>query len=396
MAALPELGRAIGSIIVFLAIDVVGRKKLYIVPAVFYVISWSIVLFTQSAWMLYIARSIFGIMMGINDTTNPIYLAEHAAPNLRGIFGSLSISFYFTAVLVGFALSTSLSYHTTALVIVILQLIVLLSMALVKETAPFLVLKGRYSEAEDLLHWLRGSKSDQTKVEYDEMVKNIQQSRGEKSLRQILTSKANYKSIAVVSGLGLVLTLTGAGAISFFVTIAFAQSATVSAENLTIFYGVVQLFSVLISSTFIERFNRRTLLILGSLISVFSHIATAILYYWQENIHEIPYFTWLIFFTITLFASICGMALYPVFFLTHGELLPQRVKGLGSCAAVTTFSIASFLTSFVFLCVAEAYGIYVNFVFYALMSVVTIFYVYICLPEARGKSLVEIQKIFEK
>ncbi len=396
LAALPELGRAVGSVIVFLTIDVVGRKKLYVIPAIFYVISWCIVLFTRSVWTLYVARSIFGIVLGIHETTNPLYLAEHASLNLRGIFSSLSVGFYFTSMLVGFALSSFLSYDATALVITIVQLIVLLSMVLVKETAPFLVLKGRYDKAEDIFYWLRDSKSDETKLEYDEMVKNVQQSREQRSLRQLLSNKANYKSIAIVSILGLVLTFTGAGPMNSFVTIAFAQSATVSPEELTIFYGLVQLFCVLISSFYIERCNRRTILIIGLAVGGVSHVATAVLYYWHGNVHQVPYFTWSIFATIALYAAVCGLALYPIFFLTHGELFPQSVRGLGSCMAVIAYSVVTFLTALLFLRVTEAYGIYVNFVIFALMSVVTIIYVYIYLPEARGKSLAEIQKLFEK
>ncbi len=396
IASLPELFRAVGTVLVFLIADVVGRKKLYFLCPILLIVSWLMVLLVnQSVWALYIGRGIFGLANGINDASGFIYLVENSSPRLRGNFVSIYLSFYTFGLLVAYSFSAYLPYTVVILINLLIQFPLMLSMILMKESVQFLILRGRYEEAENTFYWLRGSASSDTKLEYQDMVANIPQKLRCSSLGRIFSSKADRRSLITVVLNNVLVTTSGVRTISSFTTTIFSQSVSISAEHLTILYGLLSFINMTISSLFIERFNRRTILIAGLLgIGAILSLVSA-LYYWQENVFHIPHFGWLVFSGIMIYFSFQNLAVSPVV-NTCGELLSQNVRPLGSFLSFSGGAIVTFATSFAFLPIAETYGMYFNFLFFSLASLIAAFYVYLCLPEAKGKSLVEIQKMFEK
>ncbi len=396
IASLPEFFRMVGTVVVFLVVDIVGRKKLYLACPILFAISWFMLLVSRSVWIMYAGRSIYGIGLGINDASSLIYLAENSSPQMRGIFGSIHVSFCLSGLLTAYVLCTYLSYNAVALVNFILQFVVIACMTLLKEPAQFLILKGRFDEAEKLFFWLRASESPETIQEFDEMLAYASREKESRlSFRETMSSKANYKSLSIVIIVAALMSFTGMRTIHAYITIAFAQSTAVSAEHLTMLYGLVTLISAMISTSCIENFNRKTILVAGLLGVGVAHLGTAILYYWQQNVDQIPQFIWLIFFNIVSYNIVNALTLAPMTNVMVGELLPQSVRPLGSFLSISTGALAAFATTFAFLQVADAYGICYNFLFFSLVSFLTIAYVCFCIPEARGKSLIEVQKMLE-
>jgi predicted MFS family arabinose efflux permease len=76
------------------------------------------------------------------------------------------------------------------------------------------------------------------------------------------------------------------------------------------------------------------------------------------------------------------------------EIFPTRVRGRATSVATTALWTACLAVTLTFLSIVQALGASAAFLLYALLSLVTFFFVWILVPETRGKSLEEIQRMW--
>lgn len=184
---------------------------------------------------------------------------------------------------------------------------------------------------------------------------------------------------------------TGFASVTSFVSIAFTEGVFTPNE-FAIIFGTLQFASSVLTPTFIEKANRRTILITALTISMITHAVAAMLFFLQKECDiYIPGFSWWVFAMITVYALAYSSGIMTIFYTTRGELMPQNVRAFGGSIVIMSHGLVSFLTTKVFLIVDEMFGIYWNFLFYSLMSFISILFVYFILPETRGKSLMQIQ-----
>lgn len=396
IASLHSFGRAIGPFWSVLLIDTIGRKAVLIIYALFSFLQWLLIVFSKSVYSIYLVRIIFGMTLGMYEVACTVYIGENCTPKLRGILGSVAVAFFYGGLFIEYVLATYLSYSTVAIVNLSIAFVCLASIFLLKETTQFLIMKGETAKAEENLMWLKGiTDSSAIKAEFDRITQNVYAEKMKKfSFKDIFMSPANYKSMTIVLIIYLLAALTGYEAITAYASILFASSNVFTENEFTILFGFLQFVAVTASSFIIERVTRRTFILSAFSLCTLMLLCTTILYYLQKRVLSLPYFPWLIFFTITSYTTIYA-ASYPAVYVIRGELFPLSVKALGGCLSITANSITGFLTTKVFSLISESYGIYVNFFLFTVFSVVVIIYVYLVLPETKGKKLLEIQEALE-
>ncbi len=364
-------------------------------------ISWFLLVFTTSVEVICAARLFFGISVGMWDVCVSIYIGENTSPRLRGIVGSVHVACFYGGELMDFVLTTYLSYKSVILVNTAISFLALFCILLVTESPYYLIMKGSYEKAEKTFNWLMDAARGATTPtgftpDDNEFAKLkcavVKQVETKLTARELLTTPLYYRTITTVLGLCTLMTLTGFNAVTAFVSIAFSGSKIFTPYQFTILYGLLQLSAVSVSSIFIEKFGRKSLLHFSLVLITLTQASTAFLYYIHENVAPVPYFPWLIFVTITLYSMVFAAGMLPIFYLIRGEVFPQKIKPIGGCIGVMGNSAVSFFSTVMFLEVAKVYGIYINFLFFAVFSLVAIFYVHFLVPETRGKTLIEIQE----
>lgn len=393
VGSINELGRLCGPFISPFLIDKIGRKFTLIFVAVFLYIYWMAIIFIRDVHVLYAARIVFGITNGISDVVSTIYTTENCSPNFRGIIGGLVMVMYFAGILAEFILAAYLSYSDAALVSAAISICTLVTVFFGTETAYFLVMKGKFEKAEKNLIWLQGGNKNYCIFNEIEKIKeNVLQEKAKKeSLKAWLTAKGNLKSVLIVMGLYLLSTLTGVSAMTTYASMMFPASKLLTSNEFTILYGAAKLLAVCFSLFVIEKFNRRTLLMVSFSICSFCNGSAYIFYYLYKLGSHVRLYPWLIFSSITLYSSVFALV-YPALYVIRGELLPFSVKTIGGCLAVIVQSSTSFAIAKMFFPVEQYFGMEANFLFYFLMSLVTTIYIYFILPETRGKSLVDMRR----
>ena len=334
--------------------------------------------------MLLVVCHIFGVFAGI-------YIGENCSPEYRGTFNGIVVAFFYAAEIIVFLLPMYLSYESVALVYAGCGFVSLLIMTMLVEPAQYLIMKGQMEKAKKNYDWLRDMQDPSTAKEFETVVKNIEEEKSRRfSVLTLYRSKEVYKSLRIILIITFLSMLTGFSAVNSFVTKALEETAGQYADQLTVLFGVLQFISVCASSVIMDRFNRRTLMLMSCAFIISTHAVTATLYYVQP-LYPVPYFDLILFSMLTVYSCVFGMFIFPLTAALRGELLPQSLKAIGSGSALFVSSVGGFVNARTFLPVQEACGNGTNFLIYFLVGVLMFVYVYYDLPETKGKTLVQIQ-----
>ncbi|XP_065220909.1 facilitated trehalose transporter Tret1-like [Planococcus citri] len=397
IASLDSIGRILGAILSAMFIDTIGRKSMISTCAVIFFLIWLAILCSSSVMVIYIVRILYGVAKGMNDCTNSVYVGENTSPVFRGVFGTVGSICYYGALVGEYIIATYLSYQTYTAINAAVGFLTVVSIIWIKEPVQFLMMKGKYEKAEKNFLWLKGVDNlDKVKVELHHIKENVMLEKSKKSsFNDLVTSSANYKSFLIVVTTYLLAGAMGFGPISSYAaTSLFPKTEHISSNEFTILFGLLQFIVAILAAFFISSFNRRFIIITCSILIALTHICTASLYYVNANVTPLPYFPWLIFGSISLFASIYSF-MYPAIFLIRTELFPLSIKAAGGCASLIANSAMSFVTTKVYLLINKTWGIHVNFVAFAVVCVLCAIFVHLTLPETRNKSLIEIQDQLE-
>lgn len=397
IASINEIGRISGPFISPILVDNIGRRYTLILISIMYLMVWSTVIFARHAYILYAVRIVFGVANGINDVVGGIYTTENCTPSFRGIIGGVVQLMFYGAIFVEFILATYLPYVGAAIANTAIALSVFATLFYCTETPYFSVMKGKYDEAEKNLIWLRGDVSrHEIADELDKIKQGVEEeTKKNKSIFKLLSSATNLKAITIVLGIHLLGAVTGGNAFLPYASQIFTSSELLTADQYVILFGVIQFLAVALSPFIIEKFGRRTLLMLAFLGFTVSNVGSYVLVFLRSRNYEIMFYPWLIFSTITVYGAFNSL-MAPGTYAVKGELLPLSVRAIGSSIAVVGQSMASFSTAKTFLPISKMYGMETNFLLYSIMSFLTIVFIFYTLPETRGKSLHEIQKSLKK
>ena len=104
---------------------------------------------------------------------------------------------------------------------------------------------------------------------------------------------------------------------------------------------------------------------------------------------------WLIMLCLALFIACYAVGPGVVVWLTLSELMPTQIRSAGMGIALLLNQGVSTLIAGLFLPVVSVHGYYVIFLFWAACTVVYLITAVFYLPETKGKTLEEIERIFE-
>ncbi|XP_065215944.1 facilitated trehalose transporter Tret1-like [Planococcus citri] len=399
IASMPGFGRTFGPFFPILLLDVLGRKIMIQITATIFAALWLPVLFTRSVSILCVSFFSFGLGIGICNGVTSVYLGENCSPKIRGIFCSASVTSFYIAVLLQYTIAGYLSYSAIATVNFILVFVTLIACTFFTvEPAQFLMLKGRFDKAESNMMWLRGTKNkDDINTDFENVKANVASEKLKKaSYRELFFAPANFKSLVIVLTLNMAHAATGNAALFTYIAVLFPQNEHFTSNQVTVYFGISQMTFCLLASFVIENVNRRSLTLFAFSLFLVCHSVSTYFFYDAAN-NETPskYGLWIIFAMVCLFSGFSAV-LDSVVHMIRGELFPQSIKPIGAGLAIATHSFTQFLTIKIFLMVKSQYGIYMNFLGYAVCSVASFWFTYFFLPETRGKTLIEIQKSLEK
>jgi len=151
--------------------------------------------------------------------------------------------------------------------------------------------------------------------------------------------------------------------------------------------GTINLVLTLLALTLVDRVGRRSLMLFGCAGIALSHLVLGFTY--QAGIKGLPVLL------ITLCTIGCyALSLAPVTWVLISEIFPNRVRGIGVSISVSALWSASFVLTFTFPILNRVLGSAGTFWTYAGVCVAGLFFVFLRVPETKGKTLEEIEHEF--
>lgn len=386
--------------------DTYGRRPMLIVAAVLFSVSAIGTGASETFTIFIIWRIIGGIGIGIASTISPLYIAEIAPQETRGLFVSmnqLTVVIGILAAQITNMLITEVipAGYTHAEILTSWNgqtgwrwmfwagffpaVLFFILMFLIPESPRYLAKKGKNDTAEATLTKIGGlayGKEAITKIK-ETFTDETEQT----DFRMLLDKKALP---ILVIGIVLAAFQQWCGINIIF---NYAQEIFVSAGysindlfmNIVI-TGSINLIFTLVAMGTVDKIGRKKLMLFGS--GALAIIYALLGYFYYTNVTGFP-----LLLLVLLAIAIYAMSLAPITWVILSEIFPNRIRGVAMSVATFALWIASALLVQTFPIFNEYLGTSGTFWLYGIICALGFVFVFRKLPETKNKSLEEIEEL---
>ncbi|KAJ0171608.1 hypothetical protein K1T71_013158 [Dendrolimus kikuchii] len=161
--SLSSISTMIGTPLISILLEKIGRKYCAIVSSLMAVVSWAMIIASNRVEVLLSAMFVSGLS-GTVFLVVPVYISEFCQDSIRGAMTSGVIIFYGFGALLSYLLGGYLNYHTMIYVFLTLSIIGTILIAILKESPLYLMTNKREEEAKKSIAFYRSLKTDDKEV----------------------------------------------------------------------------------------------------------------------------------------------------------------------------------------------------------------------------------------
>jgi MFS family permease len=253
------------------------------------------------------------------------------------------------------------------------------------------------AKATKAIQWLRGAEYD-TKSEILELQdENQRQNSATVDLKAALRRPASVKAIVIGVGLMFFTQMCGINVVIFYTTDIFnAANSGVQPEIATIIIGVTQVVTTFFATLLMDRVGRRVLLLISELVMAMCTILLGVYFFMaDQDSASVVNLSWLPIVALSLFIVVFSLGFGPIPWLMMGELFATDIKSVAGPSATTFNWLLAFIVTNTFNNLRNTVGTGQTFWLFAGISLIGVLFVYFVVPETKGKSLADIQKMLE-
>ncbi|KAH0876953.1 hypothetical protein HID58_064347, partial [Brassica napus] len=367
----------------------IGRRQTMWISDVCCLFGWLAVAFAHDIMLLNIGRLFLGFGVGLISYVVPVYIAEITPKTFRGGFSFTNQLLQCLGISLMFFTGNFFRWRTLALLSAVPCAVQLIGLFFIPESPRWLAMYGRDQELEVTLKKLRGENFDVLE-EAAEIRETVEISRREsQSGIKDLFHMRNAQPLIIGLGLMLMQQFSGSAAISAYAASIFDKAGFPINIGTTILAAVLVPQSIVVILT-VDRWGRRPLLLLSSTGVCICSFLIGLSYYLQKPGEVQTICSVLLIVGIIGHVSFFCIGLGGLPWVIMSEIFPVNVKiTAGSLVTVSSWFFSwVIIYSFNFMMQWSASGTYFTF---SGVSLVTIVFIWILVPETKGRTLEEIQ-----
>lgn len=388
-----SLGAAIGALASGALSSKLGVRSVLKYCAFLFIVSGIATGWATDFTIFIIFRVLSGVAVGSAALLCPLYIAEISPSPMRGKM----VSFYQLSIVIGIMLAYILNYallHTgvnnwrwmfTAQSLP--AILFFISLFFVSESPRWLIGKSRVQEGWNVLSRIGGaSYANQIAAQISSSFTMHSNS----SLKQLFT-----KDIWPIVCIGIVVAAcsqaVGQNSLFSYAPMIFSQAGMKqdTAFMQSIIIGLVNIIFTFFAIGRMDQFGRKKLLMWGAVILFLDAIALAAAFYWQFSAGYV------LFFLLT-FIAVYAATLGPCTWVLLSEIFPNRIRANAMSLATLVLWITNFCATASFPIMKEQLGLPMTFVIHGIICLSYGIFVFYKVPETKGKTLEQIEKIFLK
>lgn len=396
-------GAALGAFFGGRISDGLGRRKLIVGLAILFFIGALGCALAPTYGSLLAFRFVLGLAVGGASVTVPVYLAEVAPFERRGSLVSLNelmiVSGQFLAFAINAIIGTLWGGHGEVwrfmlTVAALPALVLFFGMLRMPESPRWLASKGRYAEALAALRTIRSDERAVAEVNEIQELTILEKNEQAAGWAEILSQPWLRRLLFIGMGLAAFQQLTGINSMMYYGTQVLEQAGFTrnAALGFNVLNGVVNVGATLIALAIINKFNRRTLLLIGLSGTTLAHTFVGSIGVFMEDGN--PLRPWLLMVGILAFIAFMAGTIGALAWLMIAEIFPLKFRGRMIGATVLVLWLTNAVVSLVFPSLIEAVG-FGTFWIFAAIGLVALLFIATSVPETRGRTLEELETDFQ-
>ncbi|KAK7056352.1 Plasma membrane low glucose sensor [Paramarasmius palmivorus] len=391
--------------------DIIGRKWGVCVGCLIFSVGVAMQTAATEVPLFVVGRVFAGLGVGVISCLIPMYQSECAPKWIRGAVVSLYQWAITIGLLIAAVVNNSTQYrpdHSSWRIPIGIQFIwaavMVVGMILLPESPRWYIKRGKYEEAAKSLSRLTGLPADdpQTKLEIEDVRTSLEAERsmGDSSYLDCFKPSHNKMALRTLTGIFIQAwqQLTGINFIFYYGTTFFKNSGISDPFLITIATNIVNVFMTLPGIWGVERFGRRTLLLIGAIGMCVCEYLVAIIGVTisVENQAGQKVLIAFVCIYIALFASTWG----PIAWVVTGEIFPLQIRAKAMSLSVASNWLWNFgigyATPYLVNTEPGSAGLESKvFFIWGSTCFCCILFTLFCVPETKGLSLEQIDLMYQ-
>ncbi|OAF71915.1 hypothetical protein A3Q56_00314 [Intoshia linei] len=377
-----------------------GRKPTIILIILLMTYCWFLTIISEYfpiRWayiVLYLSRFLIGCALSMILLILPVYMNECIHERIRGTFGysiGLGISF---GILTTYLVGSFISWQYTSMLAILMLVPAILFTLYIPESPRWLIRHNEVDKSMEVLMWLRNSKQtaieEQNKILHSLAVQN--KTDGFWSKFRTIKNPYLLKNIMACLCIHAIQQFSLINVFISYSSEIFITAGYTNTQFPLIFIGFVQMLSSIFSAFFIDRFGRRPLILISSVLVILSLMSMGFYFHLKSFSILNDSHTWIIVLFVSFYIISFCMGINQIPWIMLSELLISNIQD-ELCSIVTLINrlISLFVVlSYPYLTqITSKYNIL--YIFAVLCSIILSVVVF-TLPETKNICLEDIKK----
>jgi MFS transporter, SP family, arabinose:H+ symporter len=399
------VGCLIGAVISGMVSDRFGRKKMLILTAAVFIIS-AIGTGLSNTFILFIFyRMIGGAAIGLASSLSPMYIAEVAPSEKRGMFVSINqltiVIGVLAAQFVNWQIADPVPDDATSAAILnswngqfawrwmfaaeaVPAFLFFVFMFFVPESPRWLVKNGKDKAAHAVFSKIGGfTYANETLIE----IKKTLKGEIKKINFKVLLEPKLKKIILLGIFLAVFQQWCGINTVFYYADEIFTAAGYTVSDILfnIVITGTIMLIFTFIAIKTVDRLGRKILMLIGAFGLGCSYILISGSYFFDFK-------GLLVVILVVIAVAIYSFTLAPITWVLISEIFPNRIRGAAMSIAVFSLWTGCFTLTYSFPFLNQNLGTAFTYLLYALICFIGFVVLKIKLPETKGKSLEELER----
>ncbi|KAJ3664886.1 hypothetical protein Zmor_000422 [Zophobas morio] len=377
-------------------VDRIGRKTTILLNTAVGLIAWTIIALSSRVVPFYVARFLAGATGNISMVSVSIYISETANPTSRSWFLGVICFAQNLGTLMVYGLVPYFPFYVPSIlanVVLVCQLVVFNFMP---ESPYYHVLTKRENLARQALSKLRRHDNNDDEISTIKTTIKANESQWE-NFKGIFGNKRNRKGLLIAVGLYAGLQFGGFSFTLMNVAYIFTKTKSqyLKSSLAEIVFAVLMITGNVLCLLCLNKIGRKNLLLLSLTVSGLFLLGVGVYFTLMDSGLDLASVGWVSTLCITAYAVSFQLGFGSLIEPMSAELFSTKSRALGTTFTNAVDAVFGVLAIVLCNFLVGNFGLSVTYYLFAGVSFLTIVFVGFFVPETDGKSLQEIEGIFE-